>query len=55
MTEAIEELAVKKASATDIEKAAIEAGMVTMEQDGIMKAMTGLTTLEEVLRVIKAE
>lgn len=55
MSEAIEDLAVKKAPASDIEKAAIAAGMVTMEQDGILKALQGLTTLEEVLRVTKAE
>jgi type II secretory ATPase GspE/PulE/Tfp pilus assembly ATPase PilB-like protein len=55
MSEAIEELAVKKAPASEIEQAAIEAGMVTMEQDGILKALAGLTTLEEVFRVIKVE
>ncbi|MCB9803146.1 type II/IV secretion system protein [Candidatus Nomurabacteria bacterium] len=32
----------------DIEKIAIEEGMVTMFQDGVLKAMDGLTSLEEV-------
>lgn len=33
----------------DIEKIAIEEGMVTMLQDGILKAMDGITSLDEVL------
>ncbi|MBT4120440.1 MAG: Flp pilus assembly complex ATPase component TadA [Candidatus Magasanikbacteria bacterium] len=36
----------------DIEQAAINAGMVTMVQDGIIKALEGLTSLDEVFRVI---
>ena len=35
----------------EVEKKAIENGMVTMVQDGILKAMDGITTLEEVFRV----
>jgi len=35
-----------------IEQAAIQQGMVTMLQDGILKACQGLTTLEEVNRVL---
>ena len=34
----------------DIEKKAIENGMVTMVQDGVLKALNGVTTLEEVFR-----
>lgn len=34
-----------------IQKAAIEKGMVTMIQDGYLKAIEGITTMEEVLRV----
>lgn len=37
---------------TDIEKAAIDAGMITMLQDGVLKALNGDTSLEEVFRVI---
>ena len=33
----------------DIEKIAIEEGMVTMLQDGILKALDGITSLDEVL------
>jgi len=36
---------------TDIMKAALEDGMVTMTQDGILKAIDGTTTIEEVWRV----
>jgi len=36
----------------DIEQSAIASGMVTMVQDGIIKALEGLTSLDEVFRVI---
>ncbi len=36
----------------DIEQSAINSGMVTMVQDGILKALEGLTSLDEVFRVI---
>lgn len=55
MSEQIERLAVKKAPASEIAEAAITEGMVTMEQDGLVKALTGETTLDEVLRVTKTE
>jgi general secretion pathway protein E len=35
----------------EIEQIARDAGMRTMYEDGILKAMAGLTTIEEVLRV----
>lgn len=39
-------------SAQDIESTAIKDGMITMRQDGFLKAIAGLTTLEEVYRVL---
>ena len=45
------ELVVEQASEAKIAKVAKEEGMVTMRQDGIIKALDGVTTLEEVLRV----
>ncbi|MFA4830631.1 MAG: GspE/PulE family protein [Patescibacteria group bacterium] len=36
----------------DIERMAVEDGMITMVQDGIIKALNGKTTVEEVFRVI---
>ncbi len=37
---------------TDIEKAAIDNGMITMLQDGVLKALNGDTSLDEVFRVV---
>ena len=39
-------------STQTIEAAAVRSGMLTMHQDGILKAIAGLTTLEEIYRVI---
>ena len=36
----------------DIETAAIKEGMITMLQDGILKALQGETSIEEVFKVI---
>jgi len=47
----IEALAANKSTVTDIQKIAEQQGMVTMKQDGILKALQGLTSLDEVLRV----
>ncbi|KPK40933.1 MAG: type II secretion system protein GspE [Omnitrophica WOR_2 bacterium SM23_29] len=44
-------LTVAKASTNEIRKAALKGGMKTMRDDGVEKAKTGTTTLEEVLRV----
>lgn len=38
---------------SEIEREAIQEGMITMIQDGYLKAMEGITTIEEVLRVSK--
>ncbi len=42
----------KTLSAQQIEAAAVKSGMSTMLQDGILKVCAGLTTLEEVYRVV---
>ena len=47
----IEEMVISKATANDIARQAIEEGMITMRQDGILKSLAGLTTLDEVFRV----
>ena len=39
----------------EVEKAAIESGMTTLEQAGILKAIKGETTLEEVYSVAREE
>lgn len=43
----------EKVSEYDIEKIALEDGMVTMVQDGLFKVLKGITTVEEVFRVAK--
>ena len=43
---------VKRATADEIENQAVKEGMVTMRQDGFLKALAGITTLSEVNRVI---
>ena len=51
VTETIKELIVKNASADEIGRQARAEGMLTMLEDGFVKAAQGLTTIEEVLRV----
>jgi len=53
MTPGIQELTLKKTSADILAKKAIEEGMITMKQDGIIKALSGKTSIEEVWRVTK--
>ncbi len=49
--EEIEKMILSRSTSGDIEKKAVERGMITMRQDGYLKAVTGLTTLDEVNRV----
>ncbi len=51
ISEKIAKLILDHASAQNIEQEAIDGGMVTMKQDGYLKVLEGVTTLEEVLRV----
>lgn len=51
VSEKVGQLALSSASALEIERQARSEGMITMLQDGYMKALEGLTTIEEVLRV----
>ena len=51
VTEKIGRLILEHAPASTIEKQAIDEGMVTMKQDGYLKVVDGVTTIEEVLRV----
>jgi type IV pilus assembly protein PilB len=51
VNEKIGRLILERAPASKIEAAAQEAGMIIMKQDGYLKTMEGITTLEEVLRV----
>lgn len=51
ITEEIQKLITTRATSAEIQRVAIEQGMVTMRQDGYLKALNGITTLEEVNRV----
>lgn len=47
----IQKLIVERATSAEIQRLAVSQGMITMRQDGYLKALTGLTTIEEVNRV----
>lgn len=49
---AIKEIIIRNGTSDEIQKQAEEEGMLTMIEDGIFKAVQGVTTIEEVLRVI---
>lgn len=51
VTEEIQKLVIAQATSADVQREAMRQGMVTMRQDGYLKALQGLTTLEEVNRV----
>ena len=53
ITESIKELIMKGATSDQIQEQAQREGMRTMIEDGFVKAAQGLTSIEEVLRVIK--
>ena len=52
VSDAIRDLIIKKASTKEISNQAIQEGMRTMIEDGFIKAVQGLTSIEEILRVI---
>jgi type II secretory ATPase GspE/PulE/Tfp pilus assembly ATPase PilB-like protein len=54
VNDAMKELILKNASTTDVKKQAIADGMITMLQDGLLKALAGVTDVEEVFRVAGA-
>ncbi|MCB9819905.1 Flp pilus assembly complex ATPase component TadA [Candidatus Nomurabacteria bacterium] len=51
VSETIQSLIVKRATSAEIQHQAVADGMVTMRQDGYLKSLQGITTLEEVNRV----
>lgn len=53
VTEKLRALITQKATSDEIQKGAVEDGAVTMLQDGLDKVSSGLTTIEEVIRVIR--
>jgi type IV pilus assembly protein PilB len=53
MTEELERLTVDRASSEAIRSLAIEQGMIDLRQDGLIKAAKGVTSIEEIARVVK--
>ena len=53
MKEEIKKMIMAKANATQIREKARELGMETMVEDGLKKVETGITTVDEILRVLK--
>jgi type IV pilus assembly protein PilB len=51
VTAGIRQLILNSAAADEIKQKAVAEGMITLKMDGIEKAMQGLTTIEEVMRV----
>ncbi len=51
VTDRISKLMLAHPEASALEEEAIKEGMITMRQDGYMKVLQGITTIEEVLRV----
>lgn len=51
VSENIQQLIIKRTTAHEVQKVAMQEGMITMKQDGYLKALAGITTLEEVNRV----
>jgi general secretion pathway protein E len=54
LTENIRELVLRRASAAEIARAAVAAGMRTMHAHGMEKALAGVTTVEEVLAATRS-
>ncbi|MFC6238350.1 GspE/PulE family protein [Longivirga aurantiaca] len=52
ISDEIERLTVDRASSTRIGEVAIEQGMRTLREDGLLKASQGITTIDEVFRVV---
>jgi type IV pilus assembly protein PilB len=51
----IQDLILKRATSAEIQEQAIKQGMVTMREDGFLKALAGRTTLTEINRVASAD
>lgn len=52
-TEAIQKLIVASATSSEIREQAISEGMISLQTDGLIKALRGETTIEEIIRVTK--
>lgn len=55
VSEQIQQLILKRATSSEIQTQAEQEGMITMRQDGYLKALAGRTTVQEVNRVASAD
>jgi general secretion pathway protein E len=55
MTDRLRSLVMRHANSTDLRAAAVEEGMESMFENGLRKAVAGVTTVEEVLRVTRED
>lgn len=53
ITPTVSELILNRASSAELKKAALTQGMLSLLEDGFIKAKNGITTIEEILRVTK--
>ncbi len=51
VTQKVAHLVLQKSDSSTIERQAVEESMITMKQDGYLKVLQGVTTVEEVIRV----
>jgi type IV pilus assembly protein PilB len=51
VSDSIQDLILKRSTSSEIQRAAQAEGMITMRQDGYLKALSGITTISEVNRV----
>jgi len=54
-SEKIRNQVTQRATSDEIQKQAVSEGMITMLQDGLDKVASGLTTIEEVIRVVRED
>ncbi len=52
MTDEVRDLILQGGSSDQIERLAVSQGMLTLRNDGLFKALSGLTSLEEILRIV---
>jgi len=51
ISNAIQSLILKRASTDELRKVALDEGMIPLKEDGVQKALRGITTLQEIMRV----
>jgi general secretion pathway protein E len=51
----IRSLIVRNSDAGTLKKAAVQAGMISLREDGVSKVLQGLTSVDELMRATHAE